>query len=187
METMNKMKLGLLLSCVAVLLTGCFGKKKRSETSKVEYSRTSSKKKKVTKKWDPNLEAYVFEGEENDEMLAYSNTPKNEFQKVYFDFDRTKIENNEQRAAAEYDAKLAKVKVEEGRNLVILGKSDTKCINENYNRAVSQNRADELAKEFTLAGVSRSHINAIGVGDTQLEVPVKGKEPLNRCAVVQVS
>ena len=186
METMKKMKLGLLLSCVALLLTGCFGKKKKSDGGKVDYSGVSGKKKKGSKKWDPNLEAYVFDGD--DEMLAMSDSLKNnEFQKVYFDFDRTSLEKDDQRAAAEYDAKLAKAKVAEGHSVTLLGKSDTHCISEVYNTAVSQKRADEVAKEFTVAGIDRANINAIGVGDSQLEVAVKGKEPLNRCVAVQLS
>ena len=104
METMKKMKLGLLLSCVAVLLTGCFGKKKKSDSKKVDYVNASSKKKRGSKRWDPNLEAYVFDGDDNGEMLALNNS-NNEFQKIYFDFDRTDIKDQ---AAADFDARLAK-------------------------------------------------------------------------------
>ncbi len=183
MKTMKKLKLGLLLSCVAVLLTGCFGKKKKSDSQKVDYSGQSSKKKKGTKRWDPNLEAYVFDGDDND-MLA-SNSKNSEFQKVYFDYDRTNL-RDDQRPVAEYDAKIARAKVEEGNNIIVIGKSDRKCISEVYNTAVSQQRADTMAKEFTVAGISRDKIMTIGKGDSEVEVDVPGAEPLNRCAVVQI-
>ncbi len=182
METVNKLKFGFLLSCVAILLTGCFGKKKNSK--KVDYVTSSSKKKRGVKKWDPTLEAYVFEGEDSEDMLALNNEKHGEFQKIYYGFDKTETED---KAGVDYNAKLAKAKVEEGHNVILVGKSDTHCISEVYNTVVSQKRADELAKEFKIAGVSTDRINAIGVGDTQLEVPVKGKEALNRCVVVQVS
>ena len=108
-----------------------------------------------------------------------------EFQKVYFGFDKTNI-TNDQKLAVDYDAKLAqRVTTAKDSAIMIIGKADTHCKSELYNTAVSQHRADVIKQEFAVAGIDTSKIRTLGVGDTQLEVQVHGKEPLNRCAVVQ--
>ena len=187
MKSFKKIHVSLLLSCVAIMLAGCWGRKKKNEININYETSVSSKKKRSKKKWDSNLGAYVFEGGDSSEMLALNDDQENgEFQKIYFDFDRTQV-RNDQKPALDYDIQLAKNKTREGKTLVILGKSDTHCVSEAYNLAVSQNRADTLAREFTVAGVSADKLTPLGLGDTVLEVPTKGKEPLNRVGVIQVT
>ena len=170
---------------MAVVLTGCLCKKKKKNTTKLTYSETGIKKYKKSRKHrqGQDVEQYAVDGDADDLTLASSD---GQFQKVYFDYDRTNIKPD-QRAAVDYDAKLAcQVTAAGDSAIVVVGKADSKYLNPAYNVAVSQQRAEVMKKEFALAGVSRDNIKALGVGDTQPEVPVAGAEPLNRCAVVQV-
>ena len=151
----------------------------------MSYSELSLKKnKKSGKKRDSqDIAQYAVTDDDSEFKVASGD---DQFQKVYFDYDRTNIKDD-QRVAVDYDVKLARQVTAEGdAALMVIGKADTKCKSELYNTAVSQHRADVVKQEFALAGIDSDRIKALGVGDTQLEVPVYGAEPRNRCAMVQV-
>lgn len=170
---------------MTVALTGCLCKKKKKTTTKLTYSEVALKKNKKSRRHrdSQDVEQYAVDGEAADLRLASADGT---FQKVYFDFDRTSI-RPDQRAAVDYDAKLARQATTAADSaVVVIGKADAKYLNPAYNVAVSQKRAEVMKQEFALAGVARDKVKALGVGDTQLEVPVAGAEPLNRCAVMQV-
>lgn len=201
--------IGLLIP-VALGLSGCLSRSKKS--AKKALSKKSSKKhtsrsfgpgvplahyKAGDKRfWDDRVEAFVLEGDEQDQRYAlkvsYDDSSRKEkkewkeekserdsFEPVFFSYDDYTI-RKDQEAVVQYDTEQAKEAVKGGKIVRVEGHSDRKCISETYNMAVSQKRANTVSKRLASAGVSQDSIKAVGYGDSRVAVDVDGKEQRNR-------
>lgn len=202
---MKKMLFIGLLIPVAFGLSGCLSMKKKSakKISKKLASKSSgsgvplARYKAGDKRfWDDRVEAFVLEGDEQDQRYApkvshddSSRREKREwkeekserasFEPVYFSYDNYSI-RKDQEAVVQYDTEQAKEAVKGGKIVRIEGHSDRKCISETYNMAVSQKRASTVSKRLVSSGVSQDSIKAIGYGDSRVAVDAEGKEQRNR-------
>ena len=85
------------------------------------------------------------------------------FQTVYFGYDNSCISQDERTKVAknvEYANKL----IEEGKTIVCKGKACNWGGTEVYNLAISDQRAQSVACELKVAGISEGYIKAFGVG-----------------------
>lgn len=88
---------------------------------------------------------------------------------IQFDFDDTTIKASEQ-AKIRHNAELAKQELEAHpkSKVAVKGHSCKIAKSELYNRAISQERAENVAQEYTKNGVARDKVNAIGYGASEL-------------------
>lgn len=88
---------------------------------------------------------------------------------IQFDFDDTSIKPSE-KAKIKHNAELAKQELEARpkSKVAVKGHSCKIAKSELYNRAISQERAEHVAQEYTKNGVSRDKVNAIGYGASEL-------------------
>ncbi len=201
--------IGLLVP-VAFGLSGCFSTKKAAKktTSKKSSKKLASRSSgsgvplaryKVgnTRFWDEKVEAFILEGEEQDQRYApikisHKDSMAKEkrelredkvehvdFEPVYFSYDNYTI-RKDQEAVVQYDTQQAKEAVKGGKVVRVEGHSDKKCISETYNMAVSQKRANTVSKRLASAGISSDKIKAVGYGDSKVAVDVEGREQRNR-------
>lgn len=201
--------IGLLIP-VAFGLSGCLSMTKKS-TKKVSTKKSSKKlasrssgsgvplaryKPGDKRFWDDRVEAFVLEGDEQDQRYApkvsHNDSSRQEkrewkeekaerdsFETVYFSYGEYTI-RKDQEAVVQYDTEQAKEAVKGGKIVRVEGHSDRKCISETYNMAVSQKRANTVSKRLASSGVSQDSIKAIGYGDSQVAVDVEGREQKNR-------
>ena len=88
---------------------------------------------------------------------------------IQFDFDDTTIKPSEQ-GKVRHNAELAKQELEANPNSKVSVKGHACKIakSELYNRAISQERAENVAKEYAENGVPREKMSAVGFGASEL-------------------
>lgn len=96
---------------------------------------------------------------------------------IQFDFDDARIKPAEKRKVAR-NADLAKQEISANPNskVSVKGHSCKIAKSELYNRAISQERAENVAKAYAEQGVPRSKINAVGYGASELLTDEDGRE-----------
>ena len=96
---------------------------------------------------------------------------------IQFDFDDTAIKPSEQ-AKIRHNAELAKQELEAHpkSKVAVKGHACKIAKSELYNRAISQERAENVAKEYAKNGVSRDKVSAVGYGASELLTDEDGKE-----------
>ncbi len=104
------------------------------------------------------------------------------FQTVYFGYDNSCISQDERTKVAknvEYANKL----VEEGKTIVCKGKACNWGGTEVYNLAISDQRAQSVACELKVAGISEDYIKAFGVGTKESLIcgNAKADHAVDRC------
>ncbi len=87
------------------------------------------------------------------------------FKKVYFEFDKSQV-NEDQEEYIQHNIELAKRLMEEGANctITIEGNACSSAGSRAYNLAISNNRAEAVAKRFVANGVPRQNIKVVGRG-----------------------
>jgi outer membrane protein OmpA-like peptidoglycan-associated protein len=85
------------------------------------------------------------------------------FQPVYFGYDNSRIAHGEQPKVVK-NAQHAKALVEEGKTVICKGKACKWGGTEVYNLALSDQRAQSVARELKAAGVPEESIKSFGVG-----------------------
>lgn len=88
---------------------------------------------------------------------------------IQFDFDDTSIKSSEQ-TKIKHNAELAKQELDAHpkSKVAVKGHACKIAKSELYNRAISQERAENVAKEYAKNGVSRDKMSAIGYGASEL-------------------
>lgn len=104
---------------------------------------------------DPNNISFSWEAIQDEAQEA--------FETVYFGWDNSRISQNE-RPKVVKNVEHAKELVEEGKTIVCKGKACKFGGTEVYNLAISDQRAQSVARELKVAGIPEDHIKAFGVG-----------------------
>lgn len=88
---------------------------------------------------------------------------------IQFDFDDTAIKSSEQ-AKIRHNAELAKQELESHpkSKVAVKGHACKIAKSELYNRAISQERAENVAKEYAKNGIDRDKVSAVGYGASEL-------------------
>jgi len=100
---------------------------------------------------------------------------------VYFDFDKSSLNENAKRALATVDGKAR----EQGALIGVVGHTDTKGTVP-YNQTLSQERAESAAKSLEAHGISVSKIEGRGESDLAVMTPDETREARNRRTVITV-
>lgn len=189
---MNKSFLFALLIAV-VTLGGCGG----SRTSKTDRkARTKNYELKTAQAslFDEDIEAFVLEeddlfgGINDNASLAHNGAQglpftwenaheegKESFKTVYFDYDSSRIPKTELEKMTENKSK-AKEFTQEGKTVVCKGKACKYRGTETYNLALSDQRAQSVARELKKQGVPGDHLKAFGVGTKEAHANGDSKE-----------
>lgn len=117
------------------------------------------------------------------------------FKTVYFDFDKYDIKSDQEEYISA-NINLVKDMIEEGKNpqLTIEGNACSSSGSKTYNMAISNSRADIVAKRFVDAGIPAEIIKVVGRGSDNPELdkdgnPISGDKDqqwLNRRVEVRV-
>ncbi len=116
---------------------------------------------------DPNNINFSWEAIEEEAQEA--------FQTVYFGYDNSRISQDE-RPKVVGNVEYANELVEEGKTIVCKGKACNWGGTEVYNLAISDQRAQSVARELKNAGIAEDHIKAFGVGTTESLIRGNTKE-----------
>lgn len=188
---MNKSFLLALLIAV-VTLGGCGG----SRTSKTARKADKNYELKTAQAslFDEDIEAFVLEeddlfgGINDNASLAHNDAQglpftwenaheegKESFKTVYFDYDSSRIPKTELEKMTENKSK-AKEFTQEGKTVVCKGKACKYRGTETYNLALSDQRAQSVARELKKQGVPADHLKAFGVGTKEAHANGDSKE-----------
>ncbi len=191
---MNKSFLFALI-IAAITIGGCGGGKKAQpdETSK---SRAKNYELKTAQSsvFDEDIEAFVLEeddmfgGFKDEASLVQNSTQglpftwenahedgKESFKTVYFDYDSSRIPPTEVEKMSENKSKAQEV-TQAGKTVVCKGKACKYRGTETYNLALSDQRAQSVARELKEQGVPSAHIKAFGVGTKEAHAHGNTKE-----------
>jgi outer membrane protein OmpA-like peptidoglycan-associated protein len=96
---------------------------------------------------------------------------------IQFDFDDTLVKPSE-KAKIKHNAELAKQELDCNTKckVAVKGHSCKICKSDLYNRAISQERAENVAKEYAKHGVPRNKVSAVGYGSSELLTDEAGRE-----------
>jgi outer membrane protein OmpA-like peptidoglycan-associated protein len=115
-----------------------------------------------------------------DDFSWVDETPGKGFKKVYFDFDRYTV-RDDQRDNLAYDVDMAKRMVEESKKMgksmptvVIDGHACHSCGSRVYNLALSEKRARVLLDELVKGGIPQECIKVVGHG-SEMPALIDGK------------
>ncbi len=182
----------LLALIVAVIALGGCG----SRTTKSDRTNARSKNyelKTAQALFDEDIEAFVLEedglfgGIDDNASLAQNNQGlsftwenaledgKESFKTVYFDYDSSRIPTTEKEKMSENKSK-AKEFTQEGKTVVCKGKACKYAGTEAYNLALSDQRAQSVARELKKQGVPAAHVKAFGVGTKEAHAQGSNKE-----------
>lgn len=187
------MKNWCLLTLVLLLgLPGC--NKKKSENKPARSTKVETKVDLYTisetdyENAYPDGEDDSLEGEEypeeaddsmNEEYSWIEPSVENAVQTVYFDFDKADIKENQQAILAANVEKL-KAALDEAKDagltptIVVEGHACDSAGTKEYNLALSNNRANKIAKQLTSAGIDKKVLKVVGRG-VEMPAVVNGK------------
>lgn len=195
--------------CLLLITTGCAKKKNNiPSNTKVDTKKSYAKNSKKSS-FDENLEAFALDddilhnfahdkdytAEQTENSTKKSSQPhaifqwedaavdqsKQDFKTIYFEFDKHKI-NNEQEANLQANIEHAKKLIQTGKVIVIEGHACDSAGSAVYNMALSEKRAQFIATKFMHAHIDKAHIKIAARGQ---EMPVhkggnKHQQAVNR-------
>jgi outer membrane protein OmpA-like peptidoglycan-associated protein len=178
-------KLSLLLF-LSFFLTGCLFKKKtasQSADSKKSASQGEFVQEGGTYIFSDDADEFSLDDEEGDQFTDNKGyvSDKDDFQwdnivydtdageVIQFDFDDTTVKPSE-KTKIKHNVELAKQELKSNPNskVAVKGHACKIAKSELYNRAISQERAENVAKEYANGGVPREKLNAVGFGSSEL-------------------
>jgi outer membrane protein OmpA-like peptidoglycan-associated protein len=188
------MKRFIYIFPILLLLSGCF-KKKQVAVSTLEVKKQDANWQKVgsAAKFDDDVDEFFLEDDEDgnvfdvsssgqlaiDQELEMATLPLNEqsAEVIQFDFDRTEI-NPEEKEKIGRNAEHAKDILKDNPDAVVVvdGHSCKIAKNQTYNYMISQERAENVAKEYVKKGISREKVKPVGHGSSELLTNSEGKE-----------
>lgn len=175
---MNKSFLLALTVASIVALGGC-GRQKSTRPS--DRSKNYELKTAQASVFDQDIDSFVLEEDDlfggfNDNATMASNADglpftwenaqeegQGAFKTVYFDYDSSRIPATETTKMSENKSKAQEF-TQEGKTVVCKGKACKYAGTETYNLALSDQRAQSVARELKKQGVPTDHIKAFGVG-----------------------
>lgn len=193
---MNKSFLFALISSI-VLIGGCGGSKKQARSEHIHDSQSKEYELKTAQAsiFDEDIEAFVLEEDDlfgsfgdqatvahndNDQDIPFSweTAQVNEqeaFDTIYFGYDSSRIPTNETTKMTDNSTK-AETLASQGKMVVCKGKACKYRGTETYNLALSDQRAQSVARELKERGIPREHIKAFGVGTKESHAQGETKE-----------
>lgn len=185
--------------CSLVIMTGCAKKKNNQPTNNQSANKKTYTKSTKKSSFDENLEAFALDddslhnfahdknntSQEVEISTKSSHKPnsifqwedaavdqsKQDFKTIYFEFDKYKI-NKEQEAALHADIAHAKKMIDTGKIIVIEGHACDSAGSAIYNMTLSQHRAEFIGTKFMDAGIDKANIKIAARGQ---EMPrIKG-------------
>lgn len=191
---MNKSFLFALI-IAAITIGGCGGgKKAQSDSTGKSRAKNYEVKTAQSPVFDEDIEAFVLEeddmfgGFKDEASLAQNSTQglpftwenaheegKESFKTVYFDYDSSRIPPTEVEKMTENKSKAQEV-TEAGKTVVCKGKACKYRGTETYNLALSDQRAQSVARELKKLGVPGDHVKAFGVGTKEAHAQGATKE-----------
>lgn len=196
--------------CLTILLAGCAQKKNNTPSKNIHKTKKSQTKTNKKSSFDENLEAFALDDDvlhtfahnkentsedtieqKNKTMFAWQNATvdesKEEFKKIYFEFDKYTI-NKQQESALQADIEYAQKMINLGKIIVIEGHACDSAGSRIYNLTLSQKRAEYIAKLFINAGINKASIKIAARGQ---EMPIhkggnKHQQAVNRRVEIYV-
>ena len=113
------------------------------------------------------------EEEEMDSSLAWMHEEENELSPLYFDYNKKQVRDDQQEKLAENIAaikdELDAAKLEgTSAHVVVEGHTDSIYRSKQYNFAVSEGRAKEVANQLVAYGIEEDDIKTVGRGSQML-------------------
>ncbi|MGE0009753.1 MAG: OmpA family protein [Candidatus Babeliales bacterium] len=191
----------LLALVVAVIaLGGCGGGNSTKSNKRNNASKNYEMKTAQASVFDEDIESFVLEQDDlfggvNDNATLASNGQglpftwenaheegKESFKTVYFDYDSSRIPQTEVEKMSANKSKAQEF-TQEGKTVVCKGKACKYRGTEAYNLALSDQRAQSVARELKKQGVPSDHIKAFGVGtkEAHSEGNSKAAHSKDRC------
>ncbi len=185
----------ILLSFLAVFLGGCFKKKVETNPKQAHHKNKNASGEFVqeggTYIFSDDADEFALDEDSGDqfaENAGYVND-KDDFQwdnivydtdageVIQFDFDDTAVKPAE-KAKIRHNVELAKQELQTNpkSRVAVKGHSCKIAKSELYNRAISQERAENVAKEYAKGGVPREKVSAVGFGASELLTDEDGRE-----------
>jgi len=186
----------LIALLMLIFAPGCFTKKNSKVTIKTKKINKKSKKNRGSYAFSGDTEEFVLEddldydafgegsgssdsGKVKNSDFDWDNIAYDDqsLDPVQFDFDSTKIKSSE-KYKLKGNARIIKneLKVDKNLRVVVKGHSCKIAKSELYNRAISQERADNVAKFYIDHGVDKERVNTVGYGATQLLTDADGRD-----------
>lgn len=189
------MKNSFLFALIIAIITlgGCGGgnKQTRKDTHNNDNYTLKTAQASI---FDEDIEAFVLEeddlfGSFGDATVAQNDTMQElpftwetahedenqAFKTVYFDYDSSRIPSNEKEKMTANAGKADSLATQ-GKTIVCKGKACKYRGTETYNLALSDQRAQSVARELKQKGVPREHIKAFGVGTKESHAQGNTKE-----------
>lgn len=195
--------------CLLVITTGCAKKKNKPSLNNQPATKKSHIKESKKSSFDENLDAFALDDDTLHNFAQDKNTPaqkedsstkksskpnsifqwedvavdqsKQDFKTIYFEFDKYKI-NKEQQAALQANIDHAKKMIGTGKVIVIEGHACDSAGSAIYNMTLSEQRAKFIATQCMDAGIDKVHIKIAARGQ---EMPIakggnKHQQSVNR-------
>ena len=196
----------IFLCLIVIGFTAGCGKKKNKASNNQALTKNSHIKASKKSSFDENLDAFALDddalhnfahdkntdkgtaakdGRKPNSMFQWEDATvdqsKQDFKTIYFEFDKYKI-NKEQEAALQADIAHAKKMIDTGKIIVIEGHACDSAGSAIYNMTLSEQRAKFIGTKFTEAGIEKANIKIAARGQ---EMPVhkggnKHQQAVNR-------
>jgi outer membrane protein OmpA-like peptidoglycan-associated protein len=195
--------------CLLMITTGCAKKKNNTPSNNLASNKKIHVKSNKKSSFDENLDAFALDddslhnfahdknntSQDQDSSIKKSGKPnsifqwedatvdqsKQDFKTIYFEFDKYKI-NKEQESSLHADIAHAKKMIGSGKIIVIEGHACDSAGSAIYNMTLSEQRAKFIATKFMDAGIEKANIKIAARGQ---EMPVhkggnKHQQAVNR-------
>ncbi|OGB83599.1 hypothetical protein A3F66_03360 [candidate division TM6 bacterium RIFCSPHIGHO2_12_FULL_32_22] len=185
------MKKSPFLLVLLFALPACF-KKQPVVTTKPAPAVTDSGWEKTgpSVRFDDDVDEFFLEDDEegnvfeqgisgNDQVLEMAELPleQQDTEVIQFDFDRTKVKPSEKEKVARNVEHVKDVLNDNPQAVTVVdGHSCKIAKSQTYNYMISQERAENVAKEYVSKGVPESKVKALGHGSSELLTDADGKE-----------
>ena len=185
----------VLLSFLSICLSGCFKKKIDTKPKQGNHEHKGISGEFVqeggTYVLSDDVDEFVLD-EDSIDQFADNQDPladKDDFQwdhivydtdageTIQFDFDETKVKPSEKNKIA-HNVELVKQELETNpkSKVAVKGHACKIAKSEIYNHAISQARAEQVAKEYANSGVPREKMSAVGFGSSEPLTDEDGRE-----------
>lgn len=181
----------LLFLPLLLLFSACFKKKQVNVSAPISQKSSSEwQKKSGTVKFDDDVDEFFLEDDAEGNVFEEGAAAKNvdldlaslpledqNTEVIQFDFDKTNIKP-EEKAKVARNSKHAKDVLKDNSDavLVVDGHSCKIAKSQTYNYMISQERAENVAKEYVNQGVPAEKVKAVGHGSSELITNADGKE-----------
>lgn len=181
-----------LVVMLAVFLSGCFRSKKATSPQEVAKQRKSDSgfvQEGGTYVFNDDADEFRLDEDDLDPFDGEKGGDQDDFQwdnivydtdageVIQFDFDDTAIKPSE-KTKIKHNAELAKQELDTNpkSKVTVKGHACKIAKSELYNRAISQERAENVAKAYAEQGIPRDKMSAVGYGAAEPLTDEEGRE-----------